>query len=587
MTTEGYAGSKPSRKRAPQSFPRSRERNPGLGWSLTNFSKGIDVYGFLDPQFGDKGVTLSFSVPPNPSPPKPTPDPNSQTMICTTGFQPAAQNGALATPLNFQVESENLSFFGLYGNFYWNAWVTNGTVNASVPLFTQQFSINPYTGNSGGAVTDLLNTPSFAIPANTAGNGTALSVSYGFYDAGPGYSGLPNQDQFYVYVTNSYNNWMKNAVSAQLNIANLPLSQWCLPGAHDAGMCTMATVYDMLDTIDSAELEMVLWTVFTVLSLPIIGPLAPGAAGYAVSNAPVIMQNLAITQKDSIATMLQSGIRYFDFRPGYMYGLLPSMGGVLFHQHACVPGYGYINFLADVISFCAQNPEEIVVINLNDSGFVDVATMSPTDDDLNAAWLAACALATSNPDPNIPPTQVWNIAPVGGTAALAATYSQLVNGQLNQTPNSGSSQPITSNQIVFLYQMTNATGAPFDFTATKWDSYSNDVYATLNPLPISEAFQEMLSQTSPNDYTVLQCQGTATNIPQVAGAAILSPTLSSSPLMATKPAFDSNNLGWIWNNGSKFSSSQLLVILNDFADNATAATAMQVNTQRLPGFPQP
>lgn len=559
-------------------FPRSSGRRPGLAMSIFNVSKGVDCYTYLGDAYDMNEIVITLSVPGQ-----------SPVSIEADGFQPYPNpiNLPLPAPQNLQVNSSNLSgFFDLYGAFSWQA--TDMTGNGSVPLAANSVSINPYTGNAAGTVADMFNTTSFIVPVASAtsatGNTVPLAVSYGFYDAGSGQAGLPSQDQFWLYITQSLQTWMTDNARA---LNSIPLAHMCLPGAHDAGMCTMQSVYQMMDSIEGVAFEAVVGLIVSAITSQLVGPVSPLFGAYAALNIDTVICNFSMTQKDSIAGMLASGIRYFDFRPGYMWSSLPSLGGALYHQHKCIPGYGYVNFLTDVLSFCAQNPGEIVVINLNDSGFADLGNMSPSDGELNAAWSSACALATS--DPSSPtPTGVYNIAPVGGKDALGATYHQLVTGLISNDANQQGT-PITSNQIVFLYQMTNATGAPNNvFTTTKWDSYSDPVYATTDPTPIRAVFAQMATQQNQDDYTVLQCQGTCTNLPGVMLDTAITSSAAGSPLLATKAAFDNCNLGWIADNVARHAvfTGQLLVLLNDFADNATTITALQVNT-RIPGFSVP
>lgn len=174
-----------------------------------------------------------------------------------------------------------------------------------------------------------------------------------------------------------------------------------------------------------------------------------------------------------------------------------------------------------------------------------------------------------------------------GNQLVKEIPTSCIAGVINTSPNAvipqGQTQPaaITSNQIVFLYQMTNATL----YSASKSDSYSDELYATLDPMPIVQQFQSMaVNPDISNNYTVLQCQATATSIPEVVLDALVTSSLAGSPLMATKASFDNYNLGWLWENGKLFPSSQLLILLNDYADNATTLTALQINSTRIQGF---
>lgn len=52
-----------------------------------------------------------------------------------------------------------------------------------------------------------------------------------------------------------------------------------------------------------------------------------------------IINNIALTQKDSFASQLHIGVRFFDFRPGFCFhDVIHARKGVIHHQHAMVPG---------------------------------------------------------------------------------------------------------------------------------------------------------------------------------------------------------------------------------------------------------
>jgi hypothetical protein len=84
------------------------------------------------------------------------------------------------------------------------------------------------------------------------------------------------------------------------------------------------------------------------------------------------------------------------------------------------------------------------------------------------------------------------------------------------------------------------------------------------------------------DYTVLQMQGTATQVSGVVVPSILAWSDASSPLLSTKASFDVATNPWLLANVSKnLSNSQLVVFLNDFVDNCMVNTAITVSKQRM------
>jgi len=82
-------------------------------------------------------------------------------------------------------------------------------------------------------------------------------------------------------------------------------------------------------------------------------------------------------------------------------------------------------------------------------------------------------------------------------------------------------------------------------------------------------------------YTVLQLQGTATScVSNLTGFVTTNQT--SSPLMSTKAYFDSETLPWVLSNANdNLQADKLLVLLNDFIENATVDTAIALTLQRM------
>lgn len=440
---------------------------------------------------------------------------------------------------NLQIDSKNIP--GLFNYTGTLAWTASNSGNALVSGSEQ---ISSLTGDlEGGSMGVMLSTPS------TAGGGYALS--YGFYDAGSGIgTELTNQDQLYVYLTEDLSGWMGGLEQAHSQqVAAAPFSSFVLAGAHDAGMFYLGTVQAILASSYAAALVMGL------LTIPIIGPFL---AAVTASQAPRVITNLAMTQKDSVAAMLNLGIRYFDFRPGTLYPALAAFSpGVRYHQHSMIPGYPYVQFLQDVLLWLSSNPTEIVVVSLNVQG-MEEASMNPSPNDL-AADLAAAFVAT----------KVTGIS-VGGPSELSQTYPDLISSNI---------------RLIFLNQIPIPPGQTDPYAASKYDSYNDSAYATLVPGPVIQAFENMTSSTT-DDYVVLQMQATSTSME----ATVIVPSVAtlsdaSSPLMCTKGGMDIATNPWILENAaSNLPSDKLLILLNDFADNCTARTALAVTMSRL-GIP--
>ncbi|AWB08674.1 hypothetical protein A6A40_27285 (plasmid) [Azospirillum humicireducens] len=377
----------------------------------------------------------------------------------------------------------------------------------------------------------MMATPSLSAPG--------FALSYGFYDSGPGFGDLTNQDQAYAYLTPPVFNWMGQLVTANPAAADQPFSSFCLPGAHDAGTFDLTCVRNLLANSNAAS-----------ALLSILGSAAFGVVvKLAASQALTAITNLAVTQKDNVISMLNMGCRYFDFRPGYLPPQIRPFDGGIYHEHTVIPGYPFASFLNDVLNWLAANPSEIVVVSANNQGFYD-PSMTPDEATL-AGILSSAQQSTQS-----------KIA-IGDAGDLSSTYGTLI---------------AANKRLIFLNQISNW------MQAAKYDSYNDDSYATTQPGNIIAALSAMTAAgQSGSNYTVLQLQGTATST----GAAVvtscaLSQSNASSPLMSTKAFFDSATYPWLLANVNKnLLKNQLVVFLNDFVDNALAQTASAITLQRM------
>lgn len=258
----------------------------------------------------------------------------------------------------------------------------------------------------------------------------------------------------------------------------------------------------------------------------------------------------AFTQKDNIATMLDLGCRYFDFLPGYAPSPIKKILGDLYHIHNVIPGQKLDTFFEDVLRWLLANPTEIVAISLSTDGFNDHATMDPSADTLQTSFAAAQQAVGA--------VSIH----IGSATDLSTSYADLI---------------AANKRLFFLNQPSLGW-----FPATKYDSYT-DVYQTTDPQVIIDALRAMTKAEQTKDYTVLQLQATATGQNPVANGIALADSMSAAyaPLMSTKPIMDSNTYPWLLENVGNLSSSNLLIILNDFVDNALAGcVASALTAQR-------
>lgn len=271
------------------------------------------------------------------------------------------------------------------------------------------------------------------------------------------------------------------------------------------------------------------------------------------------VSNLANTQKDDITTQLRLGIRYFDSRPGYNTSSIaevasklpggPSMD-MLYHQHGegltGTWGYGFGQMLKDVIAFLSDHPGEIVVVNTNTQGFSTNAKMKPTFETLQAEFTNA--LAGSN-------------IHLGGRSDLTSAYGTLIS---------------QNKRLIWLDSLKGCR-----------DSYTDTAYATLNPQKVIDQLAVTLKRNKADDgqdieWTVLQLQGTATSADGGTLKSIFTFSDASSLLLYTKGMFDNKTYPWVVNPGNVANQcgNKLLVLLNDFADNALVSHCYAMTKQR-------
>ena len=322
-----------------------------------------------------------------------------------------------------------------------------------------------------------------------------------------------------------------------------------MPGAHDAGMFEILNFKSLLKNEEFSN----------KLQSHLTDPLKCVSTNFSniTDYLERIVINLACTQKDDICTMLDLGIRYFDFRPGYCYGPIkniPEFKNKIFHQHGFIPGFPYYDFLCNILKWLEVHPAEFVVINLNFQDFEE-ASMNPGVDDL-MGLLSVAQLDTNT----------LNIA-IGDYTDLGLIIRQLLD---------------ENERLIFLNQINSNSDS------RKYDSYDKNKYATTNVDNILTVLDQMDSfPQEGNDYTVPQLQGTATADIIACSTSILdaiNPFSSDamSPLMSTKADFDHSIYPWLLNNvPDKFSAHSLLVFINGFVDNALVKHAIDITLKRI------
>ncbi|KAF0709091.1 hypothetical protein As57867_006083, partial [Aphanomyces stellatus] len=417
---------------------------------------------------------------------------------------PHRANTVFSTPTTMlsghhEISESDIGFFEHTGRLSLSALVH------SLPVGRSKYAeIAPSTGNLGDCpVANMFATTSEVAPSYT--------LSYGFFDAPRG-----DSDQMYAYLTSDMSNWMANTAAKKPSLQTRPLSTFVLPGSHDAGMFTALTNKDaatlLKDMINNYQSQYKVAEIIGSLAFPgigraiaVINGVVQAAAATGISDTPrQALVNLAMTQKDSIATQLALGVRYFDFRPGHDVSFSSQRTDKLRHQHLFIPGYRFDLFLSDVVVFLTSHPGEIVIVGLSSSGFMEEG-MKATPQEIQA-YIDAATKQTS--------------LVTGTESDFGTSYASLIQ----------------QNKRLLFAKCSSLTGCQ--------NSYSDDAYKTTSPAPVLAALKATVN--TPATWTVLQLQGTSTAT-EWGLMQVVTKSDASSPLLGTKAKFDNVTYKWLAN----------------------------------------
>jgi hypothetical protein len=257
-----------------------------------------------------------------------------------------------------------------------------------------------------------------------------------------------------------------------------------------------------------------------------------------------IIQSLSITQKDDLKTMLALGIRYFEFRPALLHNQIRPLlnDNELYFTHLVIPGMRYAEFLDDCVEFLLQNPGEIIVCQVRWDG---ITTGCDHPDDLITEYHSrAIEKAQGN-------------LKFGGLNDMSRTIDQLRQ----------------DNMRLILFQM-----------AKQYNIYSDSANATVTGMEIVRNYENISAEEQQlHDFTVVQCQATATNMPVAPMVSMLpSSTGMNSLLLSTKAVADSLTLPWIAANvAQRLKPNKSVILMDDFVDGALVDVARTLSFRRL------
>ncbi|GAA6017840.1 hypothetical protein JCM10207_003471 [Rhodosporidiobolus poonsookiae] len=419
-------------------------------------------------------------------------------------------------------------------------------------LLDKTVKVNPLHGSAVGlGVVSTLETPVVFHDAH------GLAISYGFFD-----SGMLRAKEMYIYAARKNTTWLADLVEEDPRVLEVPFEKLALAGAHDAGMLGSIDpqLLHFLHRGDGDDLPAV------ALALPFVRFLLGLLESFGM-GAERMLSNLSMTQKDSIRAQLEMGIRFFDFRPGYsLYDIVDEVKGPLRHQHAIVPGVSYEFFLIDVLAFLADNPGEIVVVELKDDGFPfrtdtfdpssptplkpTAISMVPTVPELAAALAGAKASS---------PLAAREIN-VGGAADLRRTVGELLR----------------ENRRLVIVDRVHEAERREEERWERWeraDSYTHEAYDTDDPLKVLAALNVAHSDAA---IRAAQKRGPSSTIYQLQAT----PTAQIwSDIGASLTYSDASSL-LVWSK-ARMDRVTLLRRADDFVDPALVHHAVEKSRERV------
>ena len=333
--------------------------------------------------------------------------------------------------------------------------------------------------------------------------------------------------------------WMGDIARPGSTEEGKPFSRFVLAAPHDEGMNSMQNADVVLktvnkDTIDqlSSTLKQVSWFSEIITNEGLI---------YMLSD---IIYGLAITQKDTISTMLGLGARYFEFRPADVHPLFKALlPNQLYFQHFCIPGISFVEFLNELVKFLDDHPTETITLHIRWDGIAN-GCREPSNDEIRKLLDTACAQTHHQP-------LSW-----GDRTCFSESIGKLRS---------------TGRRLIYLLE------------APKYDSWTQEAYATLSASPIINRFESMnTAGQADSDITVLQCQASSTEIKDVIIYSVLASNAATSCLSSTKAMLDTKTLPWIRGHAlDRLQAEKTIVIMNDWIDGATTDLAVELSRRRL------
>jgi hypothetical protein len=341
----------------------------------------------------------------------------------------------------------------------------------------------------------------------------------------------------YVTVAPPRTHWMRDVAPPGSANANKPFGMLVLPTAHNCGMYSIQTTRRLFNTEDKGAIAAILaffpgW--FKLLALP--------AAGTIVETVRLT----SVNQKDDITSQLKMGARYFELRASRInpkMRIASDLPDTLYFHHNIFPGMALDSFYDEVVAFLAEHPDEIVVV------YTEISGWSGDNDQSNAKAQL----------------EQWR------AAAIKARRDKLVVGTI---------QDLKTMTIAQLRDAGKRLICAYKDEASLNDIFDGERHGNSGGTGILEEF-ELMAETYDKtcDWTMMQCQSTLMENTEMRALAILA---RDNILLQPKAHVDPKTLGWLQANvTSRFKKDQLMVIMNDFFDMATADTAIQLSRNRM------
>lgn len=397
-----------------------------------------------------------------------------------------------------------------------------------------------WTANAGTGHVPTSNIGRIGLPGQKLVHKDGKLIRWGYVD---GMTSIDNRCLVYVG-SDSLQYWM-NELNPMARVSDL-----VLPGSHDAGMFEINTkvVHDFSEYLMQHFL-------MPSGSSKVIDLIKGAIRDYASAFAA----NLAMTQTLGAYQQMQTGTRYFDFRPATSITDPSDDPMKSFHCHGFIPGANFKDFLKGILGYLDHYQSEVAVVQIRYNG---IQVMKPLKDPEKVKQVVSAAVKE----------QSSNMNPL-----IVKSLSDIENHTLNDLRMNG-------NRLIVVLDDQKIN-----------DSYNDPDYkhSISDPSRVGKALKSAMDNMNDSgiQYSLLQLQDTASGciwdnpgdyVYQWAGVA--TQPYTGSILQYSKGDFDLYTYKLLAGEEQQkkiANSNHMVVLLNDFVEPALATTAEILTHRKL------